>query len=831
MDRRPQPAPAHRRGSPLQLEWLGDLAEADRDRFGSKSVNLALMARWGLPVPSGFAVAFKAGRSELLSPEERRVLIGAYTALTERVNAGPLAVAVRSSAVGEDGAERSFAGQYETRLDVISEAGLIRAVEECLASQTSERAASYLEVAGERPAGMGVLVQHMVRAEWAGVCFTRSPVSSDEVVIEVVEGLGESLVSGERSPARVCFEREGLEFRSSDDPDQILEGVGREAARKVAELALLAEAGFGFSVDVEWALATGEIWMVQARPISAAARSSTAEEIRRDEIARLERMAHRAGQVLAWSDFSLADMLPQPSPLGFEIFNLLTNRGGSIDRATRSFGLRYAGPEQVGRTFEVICGRAFLNLGATVQSIDEALPLALDAKRLPASGTGSVDVEHIPTRLAWRGWRSARLLPVALLRWLLVAPVRFFRLRRHFDREFHVRVRPAVTAEAVRLREQDLSGLGSAELFAALRSRIQRFVDLGYYHEIADSVALTSHFLLKRRLQRLYADQADVVEARLTTGLPGNFNTETNLDLAGVVAGQIRMEEFLDRYGHRGSPDYEISAPRWREDPRRVEAMAKAIARSGVDPLQRFEEQQRVRAEAEARFSAEIGRDPWLRPWRGAILGELDCYQRYSPLRESTQALCFLFIELARRVLLEAARRAGVGELIFCFTLAEIEKLIIEGAEPEAVERARSRRERLQTARRIYLPHLVRSDDLEAIGRAPAMDRSARELLGQSVSTGVVRGRARVVHGLDEARELETGEILVTVSADPSWTPLFLVAGGIVLEQGGILSHPAIVAREYGLPAVVNVPHATHLIRTGQLLLIDANRGRVVVED
>ena len=152
-------------------------------------------------------------------------------------------------------------------------------------------------------------------------------------------------------------------------------------------------------------------------------------------------------------------------------------------------------------------------------------------------------------------------------------------------------------------------------------------------------------------------------------------------------------------------------------------------------------DQQKLRAQAEAQLSAEIGKHYWLRPWRRAILRELDYYQRYSPLRESTQALGFLFIELARRVLLEVVRRTGVGELIFCFTLAEIEKLISEGVDPEAVERARSRRERLQTARGIYLPHLLRSDDLEAIGRAPVVDPDAREFLGQSVSTGVVRGR------------------------------------------------------------------------------------------
>jgi pyruvate,water dikinase len=219
-----------------------------------------------------------------------------------------------------------------------------------------------------------------------------------------------------------------------------------------------------------------------------------------------------------------------------------------------------------------------------------------------------------------------------------------------------------------------------------------------------------------------------------------------------------------------------------------------------------------------------------MRPWRRAILSELAHYQRYSPLRESTQGLAFLFVELGRLTLLEVARRTGFGELIFFFELAELERLILEGVNAETAARARDRRRRLQAARRLDLPHIVRSDDLEAIGRPPAVDAGTRELTGLPVSSGTARGRARVVQSLDEALGLEAGEILVAVSADPSWTPLFLVAGALVLEQGGMLSHPAIVAREYGLPAVVNVPHATHLIRTGQPLRVDADRGRVVLE-
>ena len=127
----------------------------------------------------------------------------------------------------------------------------------------------------EVAAALTELARDSIRASFSGVCFTRSPLSDDEAVVEVVEGLGESLVSGERAPARICFERDGLEIHSSEDPEGIFEELGSDLARKLVVLALEAEEALGFPVDVEWALADGEIWLVQARPISAAARSSS----------------------------------------------------------------------------------------------------------------------------------------------------------------------------------------------------------------------------------------------------------------------------------------------------------------------------------------------------------------------------------------------------------------------------------------------------------------------------------------------------------------------------------------------------------------------------
>jgi pyruvate,water dikinase len=224
-----------------------------------------------------------------------------------------------------------------------------------------------------------------------------------------------------------------------------------------------------------------------------------------------------------------------------------------------------------------------------------------------------------------------------------------------------------------------------------------------------------------------------------------------------------------------------------------------------------------------------MGKEWWLRPLRKAIMRELSYYQRYSALRETTQSACYMWIELIRQGLLEVGRRTGAGELLFYLALDDVER-VLRGEQTEGLlEGARRLRKRLRLTRGIYLPHTLWSDDLDAIGRMPRLSKGAHELTGQVASCGVAEGRARVVADLEEAVDLMRGEILVTATTDPAWTPLFLVAGGLVLEQGGMLSHGAIIAREYGLPAVVNVADATRIIRNGQQITVNADRGRVVL--
>ncbi len=791
---------------------LFDLREQDADAYGAKAVNLARLAAAGLPVPPGFALASGQG-------VDRGPVLEAYRKLGRDVH-----VAVRSSAVGEDGEASSFAGQHETFLEVAGEQEVVAAIERCIASLGSERAAVYRERSGAQAGGMGVVVQVMVDAEFAGVCFTRSPLDEEEIVVEAVRGLGESLVSGRSRPARIRLARSDLGEAGREERDGVLARMGGMLEELVG-LCLRAEEAFGCGLDVEWAAAGGRIWLLQARPITTEGAGRERERIRRDEIERLRRVAD--GRSTVWTDFSVADMLPFPAPLTVEFFRRASLHDGGIGRAFRKVGFRYARDGRPARSFETICGRAYLNISEMTRAPLPDFPLLVDRSAF-APGT-SFDPASPPTRIDWSDWKGLLLSPLSALRWLALVPYRFLTQRRSFHRRYVEEVHPGLVEEAARLRARDLSALPLDALGELLRSYLERVAtDLLSLHELSDIFAFGTHMLLARNLRILYGEGAHEMEAELTTGLEGNFNTETNLALARVAHGELHVEDFLRDYGHRGNPDWDVAAARWREDPGRVEEMVQIVGRSGVDPQARFDEQRRVRALAEERLHADIGRSLVLRPWRGAIMRELSYYQRYSPLRERTQSACYLWVELARGVVLEAGRRTGAGELLFHLTLDELGRLL-GGGGPGILDAARERRRVLTVARSIHVPHIVTSDALEAIGTEPEIDPSSRELRGLPASAGTARGRARVVRSLDEARTLQRGEILVTASTDPAWTPLFLVAGGLVLEQGGMLSHGAIVAREYGLPAVINVEHATRLIRDGSEITLDATGGRVLI--
>jgi len=620
-----------------------------------------------------------------------------------------------------------------------------------------------------------------------------------------------------------------MEPASEDDFDGVLSDLGRETAHKVARQALAAEEVFGVPLDVEWAVKEDDCFLLQARPITASYVEAERERIVRDEIARLRELA--GSELMVWSDALIADALPHPKPLSASLFQQMAMYNGGIGRAFRRLGFRYTRSASAGKALDVICGRPYLNLSLFVDSMTADLPLVLNVRHILGGDSAGLDPASPPMKINWCDPRWLAL-PITVAQWATVVPWRFLELRKTYHHSFTSEIYPALKEEAAQLRAEDLTGLSMAELWERIFACIERVMgELAMYHQLSDILAFGTHRLLRESIDETYGDRADEMEVQLTTGLCGNFNTESNLALAQLASGKLSLQDFLEEYGHRGNPDWDLAAPRWREEPARVEQLVKLVSRSDADAAARFEAQKELRKEAERTFYDDMGRKWWLRPLRKAIMRELKYYQLYSPLRETTQSACYLWIELTRQRLLEAGRRIGAGELLFYLTLDEVERALRGKQVKDLLEQARAQQRRLRLARGVYVPHTLRSDDLESIGRVPELPEGAQELTGQVVSSGVAEGRARVVTDLEEAADLERGEILVTATTDPAWTPLFLVAGGLVLEQGGMLSHGAIVAREYGLPAVVNVVHATRLIRNGQPITVNADRGKVELRE
>ena len=806
------------------------LAELDAERregHGGKAVGLARLLEAGFPVPAGFALVFEPGETSPLGDTERAAILDAWRTLVGEEPAGA-GVAVRSSAAEEDGTSASLAGQHETVLDVRDGPSVIDAVVCCARSQGARRAAAYRDEMGVERGGMGVVVQRMVDAAFAGVCFTRAPDHEDQIVIEVVRGLGEALVSGRANPARFSLTRSDLEASGLEDPDGIVEAFGRDAILEVARLALRAESCFGTPLDIEWAHDGRQLYLLQARPITALDLDERRSLIRDQEVARIGALA--GDGVHVWSDFSVADMFGEAVPLTVDAFQRMSLYDGGIGRSARRIGLPYSRHGDARHLFESICGRSYIDVTRFASSTVSALPLRLDDRGFVSGEPDAFDPSDPALRIDWRSVGKILALPWTLARLLAVVPWRFLALRRSFHTEYTTMIYPALVEEAAQARAEDLPALSLDDLGVRFRTLFARLVrEIVYYHQVSDILSMATRNGLVRCLRLLYGKRAGEVEIALTTGLDGNFNTETNLALADVAAGASTLGPFLDEYGHRGHPDWQFSAPRWREEPHRVERLVERLADSDRDAAAQFERQRAVRRRAEQQLHEDLGRRWWSRPWRSVVLGELAHYQRYSPLREVTQSACFLFVELIRRVLLEAGAREGGADLLFFLRSEEIDAFFQDSDRGVWIRKARSRRRRLRLARSIHVPHVVRSDRLDLIGQEPEIEVGSDALSGVVACTGTVSGLARVVDGLDGAEDLQPGEILVARSTDPAWTPLFLIAGGLVLEQGGMLSHGAIVARELGLPAVVSVAGATRAIRTGQEVTVDGASGRVIV--
>jgi phosphohistidine swiveling domain-containing protein len=779
-----------------------------------------------------------------------------------------VAVAVRSSATAEDLAYASFAGQQDTYLNVVGEEAMLDAVRRCWASLWTDRAVSYRTSNGidHRSVSLAVVVQRLVDAMTAGTMFTANPVTGTrgEVVVDASPGLGEAVVSGVvnpdhfvvagRPPAitsrrlgdkRVVVVRRlggGTEQQPRTDQSTTA-SLSDDQVLALAALGRRVEAYYGAPQDTEWAIdGDGVLWLTQARPITTLYPLPGLD----------------ADPPRIFFCLTLAQGLTRPiTPMGLASYRLI---GSSVTTAAgRSPADRRVGPrgmEMVGQRLfvdvtPVLANRLGRRLAHAIAGVMEARTAVVIARlaedpRFPVSRRSPL---HILVPVVRVGVFRAQV-PVRALA-ALVSPAEAYRAMARIERRVRASLRVPVGATPEERLERVEQGL-SNNLFLVM-PRVFGFPAAGFFM-----------LALARRLLRDVATR-DEVQVVLR-GVPHSVTTEMDLQLwqttqriradadarqafavgssaelvqayrarALPAVAQLELTAFLRRYGHRAVAEIDLGMPRWSDDPSHIIGVLQNYLR--LDDPERAPDAQfeHSRAEAETTLSRLVARLRDQHPRRARIAGfALRRARQLIGLRESPKNILVIALGLMRAQLQQvgaaAAERGALdaADDIFFLDLAEAARAVRGESMRHVV--AERRAAYAVELRRRRIPRVLLSDGTEPEAVTPAAGRPDGALSGSPASVGTVTGRARVV--LDpRAAHLEPGEILVAPSTDPGWTPLFLTAGGLVMEMGGAMSHGAVVAREYGIPAVVGVPDATRVIETGQLVTVDGAAGLVTVQ-
>lgn len=797
---------------------------------------------------------FSHGR---IPQELRQQLLQAYQSL------GQPPVAVRSSATAEDLPDFSFAGQQDTYLNVQGPDALLKAEVDCWSSLWTARAIGY-RARNRIPATemqLAVVVQQMIACQASGVLFTANPLTEkrSEIVIDATLGLGEALVSGLVEPDHYTVENDAITARQLGAKAQSIRavpggGTSRQDEQAAAQQALpdeqilaLARLGcqveslFGSPQDIEWGWADGALYLLQSRPIT------TLYPAVRD-------FPPRADLRVLYSFGAIQGVMQPITPLGRDFFDLLVRmmvRVFDHSEISRQTVLYEAGERLFADGTSVFFHHPFGRKAGTYifsmvePGTQEIMQRLLQDPRLAVKpGKAGISASLRKTLL--------QMAPSALRNLLFPAFGR---------RRLQKKIEKLVGSVSSELNAcQNL-----AESLPAIEKSVMRLLKFGARELVP---AVVSGQVPLQLLRRSLPANANVWQ--LTRGLPHNVTTEMDLALWATsrairldyasfswfqqhsieslaqhaLDGQLpaiaqhALDAFMQKYGMRGMAEIDIGRPRWQEDPTPILHSLCSYLQMEDSPAapDRVFEESALSAEASLQtFIVSERKRPhgWLRALRVKILARR--VRELTGLRETPKYTLIRCFTRMRQALLRSGQllvTRGVLERaddVFFLGFAELKQLST-GTQRNWKSLVRLRRQSFEHEQgRRRVPRVLLSDGTAFYeGVCTPQGEDASVIMGSPVSSGVVQGKARVVLSPVSAK-LTPGEILVCPGTDPSWTPLFLAAGGLVMEVGGMMTHGAVVAREYGIPAVVGISHVTELIRTGDLIRVDGSSGRVVI--
>lgn len=744
----------------------------DELNFGGKATSLNILMQNGIPVPEGYAIAAEAFENGVLCTEAEAELAALIKSLPQKYS-----YAVRSSAVGEDGAEDSFAGAYDTVLD-IAEDKISEAVKAVAASGENVRSDVYAQSRGAQKGGIGVVIQRFVSPEFAGVLFTADPMTAGTGYMSgsYVRGVGEALVSGEKCDGSFRINAVKYSYDGAAELEKYAKRLYANAAKAVRI--------FGCPQDIEWAASGGKLYILQARPITTLYRNDRDKFLINDSL---------CGDFLL-SKTNVGEIFLRPvSPATYGIICGITDFLGIplISNVCGQLYCNISGVCSVLASFGVSREKAFSMISDIAGGIPDSadIPLFPYDKRVLLKKFGRI-FTHSPSKK--KGGKIRVNTPDAINRtgMEIVGEIHNIKSPRELYDFWDSRCTPYMTSALSAI----VTGLSVKPLLST-RKKLEKVCGT----ELADRL----------------------LSCRCEGDAPESLGML--LAVEDVLNGKMTKAEYTERYGHRHADEMELSMPYPYEDPDFPDNVINEYKEFGTDVSNMKAEHEKRSREAEEEFLRQYPqKEKWLKKL-------LDKYSAAVCGRESIRSGALRLFCVIREYLLKAGELTGLGDDIFMLYIDETRELLLgeNSAADKIPERKKNYAEQVampnfpSIIRGRFVPGEYNADDTPSNGE--------NTICGAAGSCGIAEGFARVLTSYDEADTVEKGEILVVPAANIGWVRVFPKISALVTDVGAPLSHAVIVARELGIPAAVNCGNASRVLKTGDRVRVDGSNGKVIL--
>lgn len=759
--------------------------EPEAEKLGKKAKNLIELFSIGFDVPMGLVL--------IECPQDFSFL----TKLVEQIGGFP--VAVRSSGALEDLEGASFAGLYETFLNVDSYESLVSSIKNCFESVHHTRVKDYFTQKGLDPslAKMSVIVQKQIQSKISGVMFTVHPLEGkeEEIYIECCEGLGERLVSGHVTPSLYKVHRDSFELLQDNINDEKTK-LSQAHLEQLRKSAIGIQAHYGIPQDIEWAIdENNKLWILQARPITEFRPRQDVPELTDSDL-KDGGISARVCTPLMYSAYQLA---LQPSMGGyFERIRLLPN-GQSI------------------QWMHYLYGRGYWN----AQAVKEGLA------RLPDFNEEDFDKDlgilkdygdkgPLKTKLGFQTLINA--IPVLIHVWKEFNDCEI--MNAHFPLYFKIK-NDELLNYTKRVTPHDWHSFG--RWFVEVL-RLQRQTEMNYFRTIYNNTNFQGEF--KRFVQKLKGSSEQSF-VRLISGVQdvahldvqkGLLKLSKTADFYGFHSNKYHQErqEFLNHHYHHGPAELDLTVERWGERPEMIDDLVRNVHHVETDNSLFIREYNDLKSQMG--FIKTIIFKKFLKR-----------SLKFLKKREEFRTYSTMGYYLLRHGVLELAKRVNIdSHKLMMLKLDELERVIkreMTTLLPEEITLIEHRWTIYLGWRNFKAPHEFGG----AIKQTQIYANKEGIYKGLGCSSGIKEGTARVIKSIDQTLNLQKDDILVTEFTDPGWTPALARVGGVVTEVGGILSHAAVIGREYKIPAILNLSGATHLIKDGQRIRINGESGIVEI--